>query len=194
MGYGREGFVWGLSSSLVVYVERKAEVVRICAWARVFNVFIAFKGAQPTPYPSPHIFRWIQYCEFPLPVMKLSLRFTVSTSDFSVPRQEPKKHKGIYGSRWVQCLPVQATAGDYTLGPDPRRLPLHWCTGWCPSTHTLCPSLTIILTSLDLLTTELDLCRAGGQASRFPVPSCTVKTRFSSLLGSIHVSERTKLI
>lgn len=31
MGYGREGFVWGLSSSLVVYMERKAEVVRICA-------------------------------------------------------------------------------------------------------------------------------------------------------------------
>lgn len=154
----------------------------------MFNVFIFFKVVQPTPYPSPHIFGWIQDGEFPLPVMKLSLRnrFTVSTSDFSVPRQEPKKHRVSVVP--AEYSPGQVTAGDDTLGPDPRRLPLHWRTGWCSSSHTLCPSLTIILTSLDLSTIDLDLCGAGGQVSLGPVPSCTVKTRFSSVLGNIHVS------
>lgn len=71
----------------------------------MFNVFIFFKVVQPTPYPSPHIFGWIQDGEFPLPVMKLSLRnrFTVSTSDFSVPRQEPKKHR-------VSVVPAEYSA------------------------------------------------------------------------------------
>lgn len=106
MGYGREGFIWGISSSLVVYVEREAEVVRICVWACVFNVFIFFKVVQPTPYPSPHIFRWIQDGEFPLPVMKLSLRnrFTVSTSDSSVPRQEPKHRVSVVPTEYSAFL------------------------------------------------------------------------------------------
>lgn len=96
----------------------------LCVIVHVFNVFIVFKVAQPTPSPWPHILRWIPYCELPLEVMKLSLRnrFNFSTSDFSVLRQEPRKQESIRGSSWVlpQLWPTSsATTSAYRMASLP---------------------------------------------------------------------------